>query len=131
MLARLGNDHNHPARDRGAQGADRGAAGRAGAVADLGSGLRAQSSELSDHKQFSVDTGVSAFFCDPRSPWQRGSNENTNGLLRRFLPKGTDLAVHDQAQLDRIAAELNGRPRQTLGWANPAEKMLELLTAAA
>jgi IS30 family transposase len=89
-----------------------------------------QGVEMHAHKQLSIDTGVQVYFCDPRSPWQRGSNENTNGLLRQYLPKGTDLAVFDQDALDEIARKLNGRPRQTLGWMNPAKKMTELLAQA-
>ncbi len=82
--------------------------------------------EMSDHVRFTVDTGVRVYFCDPRSPWQRGTNENTNGLLRQYLPRTADLGAYSQADLDAIAAELNGRPRETLGWRSPAEHFLDL-----
>lgn len=86
-----------------------------------------QGYELASHKQFTVATDVAVYFCDPRSPWQRGSNENTNGLLRQYFPKGTDLSVHSQAILNKIALRLNQRPRKTLGFITPAEKLDQAL----
>lgn len=86
-----------------------------------------QGIEMAEHRAFSVKTGVDVYFCDPRSPWQRGSNENTNGLLRQYFPKGKSLKGVTQAQLDAVAAELNGRPRKTLGFMTPAEKLAELI----
>ena len=86
--------------------------------------------ELAAHERFTVQTGLPVYFCDPHSPWQRGSNENTNGLLRQYFRKGTDLSGYTQAELDEVAARLNNRPRRTLGFKTPVEKLDELLLSA-
>jgi len=90
-----------------------------------------QGKEMAEHARFSVDSKVQVFFCDPSSPWQRGTSENTNGLLRQYFPKGDDLARYQQAELDRVADELNGRPRQTLNWLKPSEAFDQLIATTA
>lgn len=89
-----------------------------------------QGKEMAAHKRFTVATDVQVYFCDPRSPWQRGSNENTNGLLRQYFPKGTDLSRYSDYELDAVAATLNTRPRKTLDWKTPVEALDELLALA-
>ena len=90
-----------------------------------------QGAELARHADFTLTSGCPVFFCDPHSPWQRGSNENTNGLLRQYFPRSsTNFRDYTQADLDEVARQLNGRPRETLGWHNPANRLNELLVAS-
>jgi len=90
-----------------------------------------QGAEMAEHAKLRIDTGLQIYFCDPHSPWQRGTNENTNGLLRQYFPRGTDLTRHAPEDLAAVAAALNSRPRKTLGWKTPAEALDEYLAAAA
>ena len=86
-----------------------------------------QGAEMAQHARLKIDVGVDVYFCDPQSPWQRGTNENTNGLLRQYFPKGTDLSMHTTQDIAAVAAVLNARPRKTLGWKTPAEALDEWL----
>ena len=88
-----------------------------------------QGAEMAQHSRLKIDTGIQVYFCDPRSPWQRGTNENTNGLLRQYFPKGTDLSIYSADEISALAATLNARPRKTLGWKTPAEALDELLSS--
>jgi IS30 family transposase len=90
-----------------------------------------QGREMRQHARFTVDTGVQVFFCHPRSPWQRGTNENTNGLLRQYFPRNKTVAHYTQEHLDEVAARLNGRPRETLGWKSPARVLAQVLEESA
>lgn len=89
-----------------------------------------QGTEMARHAELRIEHDLPVYFCDPQSPWQRGTNENTNGLLRQYFPKGTDLSPHGPGELEAVAVALNGRPRKTLGWRTPAEALDELLTTA-
>jgi len=85
---------------------------------------------MAQHARLKIDTGVQVYFCDPQSPWQRGTNENTNGLLRQYFPKGTDLSTHSAEEIAAVATALNARPRKTLSWKTPAEALDRLLLSA-
>ena len=117
-------------------GADQVAAAMTEAMGTLPAQLRRsltwdQGTEMASHAQIALATGLEIYFCDPHSPWQRGSNENTNGLLRQYFPKGSDLRVHGPDDLAAVAAELNARPRRTLGWETPAQALEQVLAADA
>ena len=85
---------------------------------------------MAQHARLKIDAGVQVYFCDPHSPWQRGTNENTNGLMRQYFPKGTDLSRHSRDELDAVAYVLNTRPRKTLGWKTPAEVLDDFFSEA-
>lgn len=117
---------------RGARRAEAVRKSLAATIVELPASLRRsltwdQGNEMSQHIRFTVDTGVAVYFCDPKSPWQRGTNENTNGLLRQYFPRGRSLANVTQSRLDEVADQLNGRPRETLGWKTPAAALTALL----
>ena len=122
LLLHLPTDH----------GADAVQAAMLTAIAGLHERLRGtitwdQGVEMSNHAAITTATGMPIYFCDPHSPWQRGSNENTNGLLRQYFPKHTDLSIHTREHLDFVADQLNARPRKTLAWHTPAQQLNQLL----
>ncbi len=92
--------------------------------------LELRGAEIAQHVRLKIDAGVQVYFCDPHSPRQRGTNENTNGLLRQYFPKGTDLSMHNAEEIAAVAATLNSRPRKTLAWKTPAEALEQLLLSA-
>jgi IS30 family transposase len=132
--------HNSPGAESSSARTGAGAAAVRDAIADTITTLPEQirrsltwdqGIEMAQHVQLRLDTGLQIYFCDPRSPWQRGTNENTNGLLRQYFPKGTDLTRHNADDLAAVAEALNSRPRKTLGWRTPAEVLNEYLSVAA
>jgi len=142
MLLHLPRMHGHGSRERekngpalAGHGAEAVRDGIVRAITSLPEHLRRsltwdQGAEMAQHERVRVDGGIDVYFCDPRSPWQRGTNENTNGLLRQYFPKGTDLSTYSKDELDAVALALNTRPRKTLGWRTPAEALDEFLRSA-
>jgi IS30 family transposase len=138
-LPRMNEQRTHRGADQSAlagHGADAVRAGITALMLPLPPQLRRsltwdQGSEMAQHARLRNDTGMHTYFCEPRSPWQRGSNENTNGLLRQYFPKGTDLARYGHEDLAAIANALNNRPRKALGWKTPAEKLCEYISSLA
>ncbi len=139
-LPRMSTDHGHEARVKNGPalaglGADAVCEAITRTITILPAQLRRsltwdQGAEMAQHARLKIDAGIQVYFCDPHSPWQRGTNENTNGLLRQYFPKGTDLSLHSADEIAAVAAALNARPRKTLAWKTPAEALDQLFTSA-